>query len=98
MGSGGCVRRYCAGVRLWKSSGFDYKHLRGEMEDVGELEVVRRESMLDAEGDGGDGAELGEIVGVVLRGEREQGDDNRGQADGDHFLHRAVCGAINALR
>ena len=49
------------------------------------LEVDRRERVLIAERNGGDGAcgRVGRVHGVLLRGEREQRDDNRGQVGGD---------------
>ena len=61
------------------------KTYEASLEDVGELEVVRRERVLVVERDGGDGAcgRVGRVHGVLLRGEREQRDDNRGQASGD---------------
>ena len=52
---------------------------------MGELEVVRRERVLVAGRDGGDEAcgRVGRVHGVLLCGEKEQGDDNRGQVSGD---------------
>ena len=43
---------FAGGYASGKVAAFDSKSLRGESEDVDELEVVRREGMLAAEGDG----------------------------------------------
>ena len=52
---------------------------------MGELEVVRREHVLVAKRDGGDGAcgRVGRVHAVLLLGEGEPGDDERGPAGGN---------------
>ena len=70
------------------------------MEDVDELEVIRRERVVVAERNGGDGAcgRVGKGYWVLLGGERERGDDNRGQSGGDISSPGKVWGVIDALR
>ena len=52
---------------------------------MGQLKVVRRERVLVEERDGGHGASggVGRVYAQQLPGEREQRDDNRGQAGCD---------------
>ena len=49
------------------------------------LEVIRREGVLVAERDGGEGAVR--VYGVMFRGEREERDDNHGHVGGEYFYH-----------
>ena len=78
-------RRYYAGGSLCKMCSFDSKGLRGDVEDVSELEVVHRQRVLVEQRGGEDGTcgRVGRVYRVLLRGEREQEDDNCGQAGGD---------------
>ena len=67
---------------------------------MGELQVVRRERVLVAEKDGGDGAGgvVGRIYGVLLLEEREQGTTIAGKLVAIFFLPRAVRRVVNAFR
>ena len=70
------------------------KTYEASLEDVGELEVVRRERVLVAERDGSDGVcgRVGRIYGVLLLGERNKKTTIAGKLVSIIFRHEQFVG------
>ena len=75
-------------VRVWESCSVDSKILRGELGDVGWLEIAGGERVLAAERYGGNGTNgrVGRVHGVLLRVKGDQRVDYSRKVGSDYFL------------